>query len=531
MPHLVRPARRAAALATAAIALAASLAVAGPAAQAGGTRQPDHRRHAQPATPDLIQRDADAGRLNETQAARYLLWAFTAPERVPAAYRSPTPWDGTLPLLHLRQVAPSLGDGPAARAVRAGVEKLTTLPCRLARGPLPSRKKTKHFYIEYDARRLRGVRIAAYTNTLERTWKTEVTSFKWAAPPKDPSTNVPGGKYLVRIDHLGTQLYGYVTSTAFAGNNPHTPWDDRDSVASCMVLNENFVPFPGTPNNAMRATVAHEFNHSLQYGYGALTGSTKVKSSWVEGGATWMEDEVFNASNDNYNYLWPDITKPMPLFDPKFPYPYWVVFRAMTEPFGTGTSTGGQRIFRYFWEQLSKNASTNSQAFNRAFKSVHSSLADAYHHAGIALRFTVPCGVTPEPLCLKEADAYVAAAGANTDVASVTVSGTGLPRSIANDFATNWIGLPTGGGGGAFDATITVDSGVGRLHVSLVCRTGDKLTVDDLGVATTSSPVTTSSQFDTSGCDDASAVISNVAMTQASPTSKTTSAYTIDLTP
>ena len=83
------------------------LAIAGPAAQAGGTH-PDHRRHALPATPDLIQRDADAGRLNETQAARYLLWAFTAPGRVPAAYRSPTPWDGTLPLLHLRQVAPSL---------------------------------------------------------------------------------------------------------------------------------------------------------------------------------------------------------------------------------------------------------------------------------------------------------------------------------------------------------------------------------------------------------------------------------------
>ena len=524
MPHLVRPARRAAALATAAIALAASLAVAGPAAQAGGTHRPDHRRHAQPATPDLIQRDADAGRLNQTQAARYLLWAFTAPERVPAAYRSPTPWDGTLPLLHLRQVAPSLGDGPAARAVRAGVEKLTTLPCRLARGPLPSRKKTKHFYIEYDARRLRGVRIAAYTNTLERTWKTEVTSFKWAAPPKDPSTNVPGGKYLVRIDHLGTQLYGYVTSTAFAGNNPHTPWDDRDSVASCMVLNENFVPFPGTPNNAMRATVAHEFNHSLQYGYGALTGSTKVKSSWVEGGATWMEDEVFNASNDNYNYLWPSLRKPMPLFDPSFPYPYWVVFRAMTEPFGTGTAAGGQLIFRSFWEQLSRNTATNSQAFNRAFKSVHSSLADAYHHAGIALRFTVPCGGgTPEPYCLEEASGYLAAAGPNGDIATVSTS---LSRSIANDYATNWIGLAHSG---TPNVTVTVDSGAGKLDVSLVCRQGaDTLVVTDLGTAVAGpSGEVSINNYPANTCNEVSAVISNVEMTEASPTSKTTSNYTI----
>ena len=102
-----------------------------------------------------------------------------------------------------------------------------------------------------------------------------------------------------------------------------------------MVLNQNFGPFPGTPTNAMRATVAHEFNHSLQFGYGALTGYGSVDSVFVEGGATWMEDEVFDTSNDNYNYLWPSFTTPMGKYA-KSPYPYWMVFRAMTEPFGTG---------------------------------------------------------------------------------------------------------------------------------------------------------------------------------------------------
>jgi hypothetical protein len=524
---LVRPARRVLALATAAVALATSLALAGPAAHAGGAHH-RHGHHAPLATPDLIRRDATAGRLSPTQAARYLLWAFTAPARVPTAYRSATPWDGTLPLLHLQEVAPSLGDTHAARAVRAGVEKLTTLPCRDARGPLAARRTTKHFYIEYDARRLRGVKVGGYTNTLERTWDTEVRSFKWAAPPKDPHAKVPGGKYLVRIQSLGTQLYGYVTGTVFVGDNPHTRWNDKDAVASCMVLNQNFGPFPGTPLNAMRATVAHEFNHSLQFGYGALTGPTKVESSWVEGGATWMEDEVFSSSNDNYNYLWPDITKPMPLFDPSFPYPYWVVFRAMTEPFGTGTSTGGQRIFRYFWEQLSRNASTNSQAFDRAFKSVGSDLATAYHQAGIALRFTVPCGGgTPEPYCLKEADAYVAAAGPNSDVDSVSST---LSRSIPNDFATNWIGLAHTG---TPTVTVKVDSGAGKLDVSLVCRQGtDTLVVTDLGTAVTGTGGQVSvSNYPANSCDEVSAVISNVEMTSATPASKTTSNYTIAVTP
>ena len=137
-------------------------------------------------------------------------------------------------------------------------------------------------------------------------------------------------------------LYGFVTGTHYAAhrNNPATPWNEHDAVASCMVLNQNFGPFPGTPTNAMRATVAHEFNHSIQFGYGALSGFGNVDDVFVEGGATWMEDEVFDTSNDNYNYLWPSFTTPMGKYA-KFPYPYWIVFRAMTERFGTGTANGG----------------------------------------------------------------------------------------------------------------------------------------------------------------------------------------------
>ena len=153
----------------------------------------------------------------------------------------------------------------------------------------------------------------------------------------------------MRIESLGSGLYGFVTGTHYAAhkNNPATPWNDRDAIASCMVLNQNFGPFPGTPTDAMRATVAHEFNHSIQFGYGALTGFGSVDSVFVEGGATWMEDEVFDTSNDNYNYLWPSFTTPMGKYA-KSPYPYWIVFRAMTEPFGTGTANGGATIFQHF---------------------------------------------------------------------------------------------------------------------------------------------------------------------------------------
>jgi hypothetical protein len=70
-----------------------------------------------------------------------------------------------------------------------------------------------------------------------------------------------------------------------------------------MVLNRDYSAFPGTPLAALQATAAHEFNHSLQFGYGAITGANSPDDSFVEGGASWMEDEVFDSSNDNYNYL------------------------------------------------------------------------------------------------------------------------------------------------------------------------------------------------------------------------------------
>jgi hypothetical protein len=434
-------------------------------------------------------------------------------------------------LLSLTQSVATLPPGPDLATVRAGIARLTTLPCNSASSRLPDRASTKHFFIEFDRAKLRGVMIGGYGAALETTWRTEVGRFRWPAPPKDPREPVPGGRYLARIQALPSYLYGYVTGTHFVGNNPSTAWNDRDAYASCMVLNQNMAHF-GKPLGAMRATVAHEFNHSLQFGMGALTGPTNVKPVWVEGGATWMEDEVFTGSNDNYNYLasnYPDLRTPMPLFEPSFPYPYWVVFRAMTEQYGgTGTAHGGQRIMRFFWEELSKNVATNTDAFKAAFRSVDSSLATAYHNAGIALRFQMPCapGGTHRPYCLKEANGYRRVHGANADDATAGM-GTPLSGSIANDFATMWVGLPITG---PYPVTLSVTRGVGMLKTSIVCREGTKLIVLDIGTAT-SGGARHVPDYSTTGCDEVTAVISNVKETSPSPRRKTLTNYTLDLGP
>ncbi|HET6713659.1 MAG TPA: hypothetical protein VFI59_08115 [Actinomycetota bacterium] len=474
-----------------------------------------------PATPELIERAVRRGELSEARGALYLTWAFTAPSRLPEAYVSETPWSGTLPLLRLRERLLALGDAPAAVAARIELRG-RTFACPGTSGSLPQTKSTSHFYVQYRASALQALSIGQYATALETTWKTEIGRFGWAKPPPDPVSYPPGRRYPVRIENLGTGLYGYVAGTRLAHDNPSTPWNDRDAVATCMVLNRNFGPFPGTPLDALRATAAHEFNHSIQFGYGALAGAVRASDVMVEGLATQMEDEVFDSSNDSYYYLWPDLATPMGRYT-KSPYPYWVVFRAMAERFGSGERNGSEAVYQAFWEQIGKGNATNLAALAKAFKSEHTTLAESYHGAAIALRFLADCSPTPRKYCLDEGPAYEVTAGPNDDHATLGAAPDSLSRTIPNDFALNWIGLPTAAG---TDLTVTHDRGKGVLRVGVACLAGDAVSVRPIGTATRSDAAARSG-LDLSGCDAASAVISNVKMTAATPTSITRTDYTI----
>lgn len=488
-----------------------------PALATGASRTPRIR----PATPELIERAVRRGDISDAQGALFLSWAFTAPERVPDAFVSDTPWSGTLPLLHLRERLATMDRSPVARAARSAL-RAGTFACPGTSGSLPNRVSSAHFYIQH--RGAAGLRVARYASALETAWATEVGRFGWAKPPRNPVSSPPGGRYPVRLEDLPPQLYGYVATTRRVGNNPATPWKDRDSAASCMVLNRDFRPFPGTALDALRATAAHEFNHSIQFGYGALTGFGNVADVLVEGLATQMEDEVFDSSDDSYNYLWPRFTTPMGRYGAS-PYPYWVVFRAMSERFGTGVRGGGEDVFQVFWEQISRGASTNLAALSRGFKASRARLGKAYHDASIALRFLVNCSATKRRFCLEEGPAYRTHGGANSDHATLGPGET-LSRQIANDYALNWIRLPTGGG--TFDLAVTRDQGTGVLRVSIACRMGRGVRVKFIGTATSAEASLTG--YNAGACAEATAVISNVRQTAPTPSAITKTGYTISIT-
>ena len=492
----------------------------------------------EPPTPVLLDRAVARGDLDRAHADLLLVEAMKG-NPIPAAYDSATPYRGTLPLLEIRDRLESMPPGPTRRSLDAALHPMPfgSDQCDLSGAPLPDTIESPHFYIEYsDAVLGGGLTIDDYIDALETSWVKEVDQFGWAAPPSYTPSPAPNGKYPVRIDpSLGATIYGFVSTQGShagrVGNNPGTSWNDGDASASCMVLNSNFDPFPGDPIDALQATAAHEFNHSIQFGYGGLEGRVP-DYVFIEGAATWIEDEVFDESNDNYNYLWPVFEDDMGDYKdnlPFEPYEYWITWRGITERFGTGIPGGGEDVMQRYWEQVSKNQREDLDALDFALEAEGTNLAAAYHSYSIAVKFNKACGGGYQvPHCLEEGPGYVAAKGPNLAHGSVGMNGTFF-REVFDNYALNWVELPASTD---MQAVLRNTSNGGRFRASVACDTGTGLVVVPFdGIAEAGEMVFVRS-WDASACPSAPvAVISNVTQTSASPADSNLRAYTLMVTP
>jgi hypothetical protein len=442
-----------------------------------------------------------------------------------------------LPLLRLREANARRPAGPARAAIE---QALTSGSCSGSATTLPNTLDTPHFHLEYGAIG-GGLTIADYEAALETAWATEVDSFGWAAPPVYAANPAPGGRHPVRVEALGNGLYGFTSNSGtyagFVGDNPNTTWDEGDAYASCIVLHNDYGGYraPGLPS--LQPTAAHELNHALQYGYGALTGPNCPDAVFVEGCATWMEDEVFTASNDNYNYLWPTFSMCMGAYSSS-PYGYWITWRGLSERYGTGVAGGAEQVMQDFWELTSRSGSSNMlDALDAALGNKGTNLADAYHAYAIAVKFNKTCGGGyVYPYCLKEGDAYIqgyadkgysiggqGATPLNGTVTSVTGAFSG---SVPDNYALNWIALPPTG---AYTVTLTNTASGGQLRGSVVCDTGATLVVRPLPVVASAGVSTALAGTDPAGCASVVAVLTNQARTAANPGTCTPASYTLRL--
>jgi hypothetical protein len=474
-------------------------------------------------TPELIALARARGVLDDDTANLYVAYALGKPDLLPIEYHGTLPWDGTLPLLRLRRALHTMAISPT----RARIEQILAGHCGSSFTSLPNVTTSTHFHVEYRTIG-GGLTITNYLTSLETTWSKQVDTFGWAAPPVS-SNPPPSNTYHVRIDALGSTLYGYVdsfgTHAGFVGDNPNTTWNDQSAYASCMVLNQDYVGFPSPPQSSLDATIAHEFNHSIQFGYGALTSAFTPDDVFVEGGATWMEDEAADSSNDNYNFLYPQFQVSMGAYTFS-PYRYWIVFRALTERYGTGGANGGEQIMQDFWEATSKRTSDNLGALQIGLSNQGANLADAYHHAAIALKFMKTCGGQyVYPYCLKEAAGYVATKGLPATHGSVATIGGSYNGSLQDNYALNWIALPTNG---AYRVSLQNTATGGQLRGSVVCDTGATLNVIALPAVVNASETITSTTIDASVCESAVAVITNQMQTANHPNFSASRTYTLN---
>tara|TARA_R110002124_G_scaffold246052_2_gene411145 strand:+ start:5532 stop:7235 length:1704 start_codon:yes stop_codon:yes gene_type:complete len=127
---------------------------------------------------------------------------------------------------------------------------------------------------------------------------------EWAAEAADSSYNylvnilgytdpIPdGATYDISFEDMGS--YGYVEPNGVA------------EAGTVMGIENDFVGFPanddpdGDQRGALRATIAHEFKHAIQFAQNNFNGDSH---RWAEMDATLAEEVVYDVVNDYYNYL------------------------------------------------------------------------------------------------------------------------------------------------------------------------------------------------------------------------------------
>jgi hypothetical protein len=197
--------------------------------------------------------------------------------------------------------------------------------------------------------------------------------------PKSDHGRGGSNKTDIYLRDVGRQgLYGYCTTDQprFTSAGNHSVW------AYCVLDNDyKSSQFPtNTPLENMQVTAAHEYYHAVQFAYDFL------EDGWfMEASATWAEDEVYDAVNDNVQYLFAS-----PLSDPGVPldqfigshqYGDWIWFRYLTEK--NPTLKGGMPVLLLrIWQAADSVGSGTDrygvQAIQKVLKGKGTSLRDEF---------------------------------------------------------------------------------------------------------------------------------------------------------
>ena len=151
-----------------------------------------------------------------------------------------------------------------------------------------------------------------------------------------------------------------------------------------LVLDDDFTDFAGsaTPGQLMRVTAAHEFFHIVQFAY------DQYEDGWfMESTATWMEERVYDAVNDNRQYL-PASALAMP--GRSLDYPLHRVRRRTATGSSSSSSAAASavRVVKSMWSRAAADGVYSTVAISRTLKAEGTSLRARF--AGFAANNLYP---------------------------------------------------------------------------------------------------------------------------------------------
>ena len=338
-----------------------------------------------------VERAYAEGLLSLDDWARYVALALFEPQRLPAEFRSPT--DERCTTWMLNQVLRhwyNLRRDTREHLVQYGFTSRGTLARPVG---LDSSRTTAHFKIHYsvaagDAHSVDPTDnnqngtpdyIELVAQILEAVWVTETDSMGYVVPPPDTlSGDAPlYDVYIFNLSPAGT--YGYVAPDSLIQDNPSSSNRvEHNAATSYMALRNHYLDFSGSAERNLKVTVAHELFHSVQFGYDAF------EKAWLkEATATWIEDEVYDTINDNYQYLESWFQRPWMALDAtpseagyNHWYGSWIFFRYLSE------HHGGPSIVRRIWDYSvlfdSRQGDFSFGAIEEAISDFGSSFADVF---------------------------------------------------------------------------------------------------------------------------------------------------------
>jgi hypothetical protein len=132
----------------------------------------------------------------------------------------------------------------------------------------------------------------------ERVYSVENGKLGWRNPKCDGRKGGGRCKTDIYLDEIGGALFGYAAPDRGQASKAHRL---PRHLHGYLVLDNDYAPseFPGTtPEHDLEVTLAHEYNHILQFSYDAY------QDAWfAESTAVWMEDEVYNGIDDYLRYV------------------------------------------------------------------------------------------------------------------------------------------------------------------------------------------------------------------------------------